>query len=296
MHTVKEKDGNFVLHPDFRQLGADTGRFSCSNPNLQNVANANAGVRSFEVIQARTPFEPRPNNYWWHYDWSQMEMWIAGAESEDPTMLDALKHKNLHTETCNLVLGKGKDIYKEEMEKYGKSPTRIKAKLLNFGIVYGMGVTACCDLIKCSHAEAREILDRFYKSYPGVRALMDDLAREAVANGFIYNRFGRRLQIEPERSYKALNYLIQSSAADHMKSKMIWLDQHLIGNKLGHMILTIHDEIVFEGSKHLLETGCIKNIKRKFEDHQGIWDNIDSLPVEVAVTTQSWDRKKGIEV
>jgi DNA polymerase-1 len=103
--SVQDDEGRWILHPDFNQVGPVTGRYSCRAPNLQNVANA-LTTRSSEPIQARTAFEPRPDYWWYHFDYSQLEVRIFADVSKEPFMLQALRDgKDLHTECTNKAWG-----------------------------------------------------------------------------------------------------------------------------------------------------------------------------------------------
>ena len=288
-HTIKQSDGLTIMHPSFNQIRARTGRFSCSNPNLQNVANA-WDKDDIAPIQARTPFKPRPGKVWWHFDWSQMEMWMFAAETNDKGMLADLKG-NLHTATANRVFGKGRDIVSEELSKSSVSTSRIRAKLLNFGIIYGMGAKATARLLNCGEIEAAEILKLYYKAYPAIKAFMHEYSKLANMHGCIYNRFGRRLQVPTDASYRAVNYLVQSSSADYMKRKMLWMyeNRKSIGMDL---VLTVHDELVGEGSYKLAANGIIHKVKQELEDVKGVWPNLERLPVDVSITITCWAEKE----
>lgn len=289
------KDGCDILHPDFYQVGARTGRFSCRNPNLQNVPDA-FNTRGFEPIQARMPFGPRPGKIWLHGDWSQIEMWIFAGEADDKALLEDLHTGNLHTATANRVFGRGRDIVSEEA-KLGKKNARGRAKMLNFGVVFCMGVDSMANALKCSRTEAKEHLDYYYEHYHRIRPFMEDIMSTAGREGCIWNRYGWRLQVARHAPYRAVNYIVQSSAAAHMKEKMRWLDGYYRAHpEIGaSIVLTIHDEIVTEVEEAKI-LPHIKTIRSEFENHHGRWSNFPKLPLEFKVTRRRWDKPDKLEV
>lgn len=287
-----------ILHPEFKPFGARTSRYSCSAPNLQNVANA-LNTRSSEPIQARTPFVPRPGKVWYHWDWSQMEMWIFAAEAKEELMLHDLRTGNLHNSTANRMYGQGRDIVKEELEQGGRSNSKAKAKMFNFGVVFGMGVPSAADFLKCGKAEARRELGRYYTAYPRIRPYMDEISSEAAREGFIWTRPGHRLQVDSGFAYKACNYKVQGGAAGHMRNKLVWLDKFCRSNFSAfgmELILTVHDELVVEAEENERTLDAVRFIKEELEDHDGLWPEIKNLPVETAITRTNWALKEKLDL
>lgn len=289
------EDGCDIMHPDFYQLGARTGRFSCRNPNLQNVPDA-FGTRGLVPIQARMPFGPRPGHIWLHGDWSQIEMWIFAAEADDKALLEDLATGNLHTATANRIFGRGRDIVSEEA-KSGNRNSRNRAKVINFGVVFCMGVNSMSEALGCPRAEAKQHLDYYYEHYHRVRPFMEYIMSRAGLEGYIWNRYGWRLQVSRQHTYRAVNYIVQSSAAAHMKEKMRWMDRYYrthpeIGARL---VLTVHDELVTEVRESKI-LSHLPNIKKAMENHGGRWNNFKCLPVEFKVTRERWDRQEKLEV
>lgn len=285
-----------ILHPEFNPFGAGTGRYACRNPNLQNVANA-LNTRSSEPIQARTPFKPRPGCVWLHWDWSQIEMWIFAAEAEEENMLADMATGNLHVATANRLYGKGKDIVSLEMAAGGRSNSKAKAKMMNFGVVFGIGVNSTAEFLKISRSQAKMELHTYYTSYPRIRPYMDDTSRRAAQDGCVWNRFNRKIQIDRNFAYKAVNYIVQSNAADYMKRKMLWLDDYLktrlrVKGIDAEIVLTIHDEIVVEIVKTANLKQVVLEVSMALEDARGIWKQISKLPVEASITTTNWAEKR----
>jgi len=292
-------NGELYLHPDFQQMGAKTGRFSCRKPNMQNVANA-LTTRSLKPIQARRPFRPPQGFTWYTFDYSQLEVWIFAMFSGEKLMLDALlSNRDVHNETANHIWGKGRDIVAEEKVKEGKSNTRARAKMMVFGVVYGMGVGAAQALIGCTATEARNYLDEFYKAFPGIKQFMQTFSRKAERDGFIENAYGRRYFIEPGLSYRSVNYLVQGSGADLLKEKMVETTQYLKKKRIdGGLVMTIHDELIFEIKNTFATKRVLLDIKDIMEDHHGVFPIVKKFKVEIAKITSngSWDKKEKLKL
>ena len=292
--SEKTVDGKWILHPDFQQMGAITGRFSCRRPNLQNVANA-LTTRSMKPIQARRPFRPEPGFTWFCFDYSQIEVWVFAILSQEKLMLDALlSGRDLHNETANHVWGRGQDIVAIEKAANGKSNTRARAKMMLFGKIYGMGIAAAVDLIRCTPKEAQQYLEDFDRAFPGIVKFMKDYSRRAESQGHITNAYGRRYFIDPNFSYRAVNYLIQGSCADLLKEKMIETAALLKRRGVeGGLIMTIHDELVFEIRNKYVTRNLLLEIKDTMEDHHGLFKTVKKFKVEASKVTSagSWDKK-----
>ena len=277
-----------ILHPSFKQIGTVTFRFSCTCPNLQNVPDA-FGTRSLVPIQARMPFGPRPGKVWLHADWSQIEMWIFAGEANDKAMLEDLHTGSLHNATANRIYGKGRNIVAEE-EAHGHRNSKNKAKVLNFGVVFCMGVDTMADALECSRSEAKRNLAFYYDAYKDIRPFMDRMIAQAQRDGYIWNRHGWRLEVDKEMAYRAVNYKVQSGAAAHMKEKMLWLDNfYRTHPEIGaELVLTIHDEIVTEVEEAKI-LPYLPMIRAELEDHRGKWPEFPKLPIEYKITRERWD-------
>ncbi len=342
--AVRQPDGLLILHPGFNQVGPVTGRYSCRNPNLQNVANA-LTTRSSEPIQARTPLGPRPGMFWLHADYSQLEVRIFADVAQEEFMLDAIaKGRDLHTECANKAWG-GKDnpaairaaIHALELDGSGtehsllvleawkrvkhhpklilpsttakrwlelfnwdivkaeksleKTTTRAKAKMLLFLKVFGGGAAAAADLMGVLEDEARTFLEDYDRAFPRIGRYIRQLSNEAARHGYIINQYDRRLAVDPDKPYRAVNYMVQGSAASLLKNRMLaceeWCEKQRARGIGIWQILTIHDEIVFEvEEKYALHKPTLRQVKQIMEDHGGRFSV--PLPVEFALTRQSW--------
>jgi DNA polymerase-1 len=240
---VDPKDGR--IHTTFDQTVATTGRLSSTNPNLMNIP-----IRTDLGKQIRRAFVPEDGMQLLSVDYSQIELRVMAHLSEDPILLDVFKQKkDVHAETAARVYG----LDPKEL----KTKHRSIAKMINYGLSYGMGASGLADRLNINRAEAEEIMGAYFEQFGGVAQFLDEVVKKAHADGFTTTMFGRRRYL-PELGSgnprvraigerQALNAPIQGSAADIMKLAMINVDRALIEGGLGtRMILTVHDELVFE--------------------------------------------------
>jgi DNA polymerase-1 len=240
---VDPRDGR--IHTTFDQTVAATGRLSSTNPNLMNIP-----IRTDLGKQIRRAFIPEEGMRLLSADYSQIELRVMAHLSEDPILLDVFKQeKDVHAETAARVYG----LDPKEL----KTKHRSIAKMVNYGLSYGMGAAGLADRLNIKRAEADKIMDAYFDQFGGVAAFLDEVVKKAHADGFTTTMFGRRRYL-PELGSgnprvraigerQALNAPIQGSAADIMKLAMINVDRALTESDLGaRMILTVHDELVFE--------------------------------------------------
>jgi DNA polymerase-1 len=240
---VDETDGR--VHTTYDQTVAATGRLSSTNPNLMNIP-----IRTDLGRQIRRAFIPEPGNLILSIDYSQIELRVMAHLSEDPILLDVFaKGDDIHAATAARVY----DIPAEELGPGERSV----AKMVNYGLAYGMGAPGLADRLNIPVDEAREIMDSYFEVFEGVAEFLDRVVKQAHADGFTTTMFGRRRYL-PELGSgnprvraigerQALNAPIQGSAADIMKLAMIEVDRSLADSGLDtKMILTVHDELVFE--------------------------------------------------
>ncbi|MDQ3951923.1 MAG: DNA polymerase I [Actinomycetota bacterium] len=236
------------VHTTFDQTVAATGRLSSTNPNLMNIP-----VRTDLGKQIRRAFVAAPGYRLMSVDYSQIELRVMAHLSKDPVLIDVFANdEDVHAATAMRVYG----LDASEL----KTRHRSVAKMVNYGLAYGMGATGLAERLNVPVAEAREIMDAYFDVFEGVSKFLDTVVTQAYADGFTTTMFGRRRYL-PElgsgnprvRSIgerQALNAPIQGSAADIMKLAMINVDQALkeIGRPTHptRMILTVHDELVFE--------------------------------------------------
>lgn len=241
------------VHTDYMQTVAATGRLSSNNPNLQNIP-----IRTERGRQVRKAFVPRNEEYiLLAADYSQIELRIIAALSQEDTMIDAFKNgEDIHASTAAKVFNVAlEDVTREQ---------RGNAKTVNFGIIYGVSAFGLSNQTDLSRTESKELIDAYYKTYPKLRNYMSELVDFARENGYVETVMGRRRYLNgingsnqvvrgaAERN--AVNAPIQGSAADIIKIAMINIHRKLSeGNYKTKMLLQVHDELVFDVYKPELE-------------------------------------------
>lgn len=233
-------DGDDRIHANIRQSGTKTGRFSYSDPNLQNLVGDEES--QFPVRRA---FIPSPGFFLASFDYDQVEYRL---------MLEYAKEMGL----IEKILG-GLDIHQATADQMGVD--RKKAKTLNFMILYGGGVAKLATALDVPVDTARELRRQYFEALPEVKNLIRSVTRTAETRSFVVNWLGRRAHfVDPRFAYRAPNSLIQGGAADAVKVAMNRVDVFL-ADKKSRMILQVHDSIDFEihesEEKHLSLIKCI---------------------------------------
>jgi DNA polymerase-1 len=233
------------IHASFNQISTTTGRISSDSPNLQNIPVRTAGGR-----EMRKAFIAAEGHGLLTADYSQIELRVLAHLAEDPGLIDAFaRNLDVHTVTAAKVF----DVDESKVDSF----QRRFAKVVNYGLAYGMEAYGLGQRLDIPTDQAREILDAYFESFPNVHAYMDATVREARARGYTTTIFGRRRQLPELASDNfrirqmgermAQNAPVQGSAADIFKLAMIDLDRALDATgSQSRMILTVHDEIVLE--------------------------------------------------
>ena len=241
------------VHTDYMQTVAATGRLSSNNPNLQNIP-----IRTERGRQVRKAFIPKNEEYTLlAADYSQIELRIIAALSEENNMIEAFKNgEDIHASTASKVFNVPiEDVTREQ---------RGNAKTVNFGIIYGVSAFGLSNQTNLSRTEAKELIDTYYKTYPKLRNYISEQIDFARENGYVQTVMGRRRYLKDinagnavvrgaaERN--AVNAPIQGSAADIIKVAMINIHDKLTsGSYRTKMLLQVHDELVFDVYKPELE-------------------------------------------
>ncbi|NRR90837.1 DNA polymerase I [Winogradskyella undariae] len=241
------------VHTDYMQTVAATGRLSSNNPNLQNIP-----IRTERGRQVRKAFVPRNEEYTLlAADYSQIELRIIAALSEEETMIEAFKNgEDIHASTASKVF----NVPLEEVTREQRS----NAKTVNFGIIYGVSAFGLSNQTDLSRGEAKELIDTYYETYPKLKAYMSKQVDFARDHGYVSTVLGRRRYLKDINSRNAVvrgaaernavNAPIQGSAADIIKIAMINIYNKLeAGNYKSKMLLQVHDELVFDIYKPELE-------------------------------------------
>jgi DNA polymerase-1 len=239
------------VHTSYHQAVAATGRLSSSDPNLQNIP-----VRTEEGRRIRQAFIAPDGWRIVAADYSQIELRIMAHLSGDAGLLAAFHGgQDVHRATAAEVFG----VPPEQVD----ANQRRAAKAINFGLMYGMGAFGLARQIGVGRGEAQEYIARYFSRYPGVHDFMESMRARAHADGYVETLFGRRLHLDNIRARNpalragaeraAINAPMQGTAADIIKRAMIETDTWLARRDDAHMLMQVHDELVFEIREDVLD-------------------------------------------
>ena len=272
--SINPKDGR--IHPIFHQLGTETGRMSCSSPNLQNIPNK--GEMSQEIRQA---FVAEQGFEFLSLDYSQIDLRVAAVLSGDKKMIQFFKQgKDIHCMTASA-------IFKIPEKEVTKEQRKI-AKTQNFGILYGLGSYGFAERTGLPIAEAKEFIKRYFENFEGLTKYIDKTIKETREKGFVETLFGRkrflpeinsrdfRLKAQAERM--ARNFPVQGTSADIIKIAMAEIKREKVTDKDCRLLLQIHDELLFEVRKN--------KVKSKAKRIKEIMETATDLEVDLIVEAQ----------
>ena len=248
--AVDPRDGR--VHTTYNPVGAATGRLSSSNPNLQNIP-----IRTEQGRAIRRAFVAPPGTVLVGADYSQIELRLMAHLSGDPNLIDAfMSGEDVHASTARKVFGVTGEL---------DPALRSRAKIVNFGIMYGMGARSLSQQMKIPLSEAQDFIRNYFRVFSGVREYIDRQIGEARHRGYVQTLFGRRRWLPAlttdagaaralaERV--AINAPIQGSAADLMKLAMIRV--HRVLKRVApsaRLLLQVHDELLIEAPTEAADT------------------------------------------
>jgi DNA polymerase-1 len=247
---VHQKTGR--VHTNYAQAVAVTGRLSSTDPNLQNIP-----VRTAEGRRIREAFIAPQGSVIVSADYSQIELRIMAHLSGDKSLVDAFSRgEDVHRHTASEVFDTAADEVSSEQRRY--------AKVINFGLIYGMSAFGLAQNLQIERSAAASYMDKYFQRYPGVARYMETTRQEARERGYVETVFGRRLWLPDIRSSnmqrrqgaerQAINAPMQGTAADLIKLAMIavqgWIEQEKLATKL---VMQVHDELVLEVPQRELE-------------------------------------------
>jgi DNA polymerase I len=233
------------VHTCYHQAVAATGRLSSMEPNLQNIP-----IRTPEGRRIRQAFVAPPGWCIVAADYSQIELRIMAHLSGDAGLLDAFaEERDIHQATAAEVFGMALDQVSADQRR--------TAKMINFGLIYGMSAFGLASRLGIERSEAKRYVDLYFERYPGVRRYMDETRQQARERGYVETVFGRRLYLNDIASRnaalrqgaerQAINAPMQGTAADIIKRAMIQVDRWLSTSNIpARLLLQVHDELVFE--------------------------------------------------
>lgn len=241
------------IHTSFNQTVTTTGRLSSSDPNLQNIP-----VRAGEGKIIRRAFVGEGDNLIVAADYSQIELRLMAHLSKEPVLLEAFeKGEDIHARTAAEIFGVAHELVTPDMRR--------QAKVINFGILYGMSAHGLTRQLDVDHLDAQKYIDAYFARYPRVKQYMDETVSLAKDRGYVFTIRGRRLSVPEIHSSnyvrrqaaerEAINAPLQGSAADIIKAAMIDIDRELVEKKYKSlMIMQVHDELVFEAVPEELDS------------------------------------------
>jgi len=274
------------IHTTFLMVNAATGRLASINPNLQNIP-----IRTETGREIRACFIADPGNVLLSVDYSQVELRVLAHIAGEDVLREIFKRgEDVHTETASAVF----ELPPEKLDVGMRS----KAKMVNYGIVYGLSAYGLADRLQIDQGEAQEFIDRYLARFPAVAQFMKDAVEQAEQHGYVSTLFGRRRQIPEIRARNwqtrklgerlAVNSVIQGTAADIIKVAMVRSHDALRDAGLQtRCILQIHDELLFEGP-----AGEMDNAARIVEQQMcGAYALDPALEVDVAMGTDWLEAK-----
>jgi DNA polymerase-1 len=266
------------VHTTFQQHITVTGRLSSTEPNLQNIP-----VRTELGGQIRKAFVAPPGRVLIGADYSQIELRVLAHLSEDPGLIGAFERdEDVHARTAAT-------IFNIPIESVGPRERRI-AKMINFGLSYGMTGYGLAQRTGLSRSEAEKFIKNYFENYPGVRAYMERVVREAEEKRYLETLLGRRryfVELSSQTKREAINFPVQGTAADIMKLAMLRVYERIQSGEIrADMLLQIHDELIFEADaeaaeraaqliKQTMESAFSLRVTLKVETHIGTnWGEI----------------------
>ena len=257
-------DANGRIHTSFIQTGTATGRLSSRDPNLQNIP-----IRGEEGRKIRKAFYAADGCKLISADYAQIELVILAHFSQDENLVKAFRQgTDVHAATAAL-------IFNVSVENVVPDMRRI-AKVINFGVMYGMSAFRLANQLRISRTEAADFITRYFTTYSGVAAFMETLKESAAEKGFVETLMGRRRYIRAINSRNqtqraaaeriAINTPIQGSAADIVKTAMLHVDRALKRQHLSaHLLLQVHDELILEAPDS--EVDSVKALLKQEMEH-----------------------------
>jgi DNA polymerase-1 len=255
------------IHTSFNQTVTATGRLSSSDPNLQNIP-----IRTEEGREIRKAFVPQPGWVMLSADYSQIELRILAHVADDPILIRAFEEdEDVHTRTACEVFQAPPESVSSELRR--------QAKVINFGIIYGMSAFGLSQELGISSKMAQAYIDQYFERYSGVATFVEETICRARRTQRTSTLLGR-LRLLPDinssnptiRQFAertAVNTPIQGSAADLIKLAMIRMDRAITDNRLkANMLLSVHDEIIFEVPPE--ELAQLKDLSRRVME--GVWE------------------------
>ena len=268
------------IHSSFNQSVASTGRLSSSNPNLQNIP-----IRSKLGKEVRKAFTAK-NDDWLMVsaDYSQIELRIFAILTRDQTLISTFRaDRDIHSKTASLIYGVPELDITSDQRRY--------AKIINFGLLYGMGAYRISNELSIPRKEAQQFIDNYFQNFPTVKEFISRHLETATEKGYVETILGRKLYLPDLNSsngqYRkaaeriAVNMPVQGSAADLIKIAMNQMHDKIKNEPRIKMLIQVHDELIFEVHKNFLEDA--KELIREIMEHALPEEFRDIVPLKVDI-------------
>ena len=245
---LRETDKDGRVHTSLSQITTSTGRLASQSPNLQNIP-----VSGEEGLKIRRSFIAKEGCILLSADYSQIDLRVMASISRDKSLIESFKNnEDIHAKTAGEIFGIAAEAVDKDMRR--------KAKVINFGIIYGMSPFGLSKELGISSEEARRYIDLYFKNHPAIKEYMEKTVKEARSDGFVRTAFGRKCYIENINSgiknlssfseRAAINAPIQGTAADIIKIAMVNIYKYVKNDEIlknsAKMLLQVHDELIFE--------------------------------------------------
>lgn len=265
--------GYWTIHPQISESIPTTGRESMRDPNLQQAPEE----IGFPIMSAREPFVPRKEYEMRSYDWKNIEVYIPAFASGE---------KNL-----TKVLLKNGDVHQQTADKLGLE--RYTAKTVWFGLQYGIGIKKLAKSLNIDQDQAEQIILKHKEEYPSLWDWFEKIKNQGLYKGRIVTPFGRIQEIQRDYAYRAINYYVQSTAADIMKFSKVRVCNALKGRK-SHMLLSIHDEFLVQIHKKEDINEIDKLVVAAMQDNPELTYMPIPIPVSISRIKNNWAEKEKI--
>jgi DNA polymerase-1 len=283
------------IHPWHNSFGAKTGRFTCKDPNTQQIPAKRPEIRHLFLATG-------PDRILVSIDYSQIELRVLAHMANETVLIEAFEQgRDIHSTTAALI-SNGKFTYADieagkDNDGSAEQKFRKQAKVVNFGIVYGMGAGKLADTLEISKQGAQKIIDDYFKGYPGIKRYMDDQHRKVMKQGYVTGIFGRKRRLHADVKAKdrwkqfsaqrqAGNFPIQESAGTILKKAVVDLGEVLPKHD-SVILLQVHDELLVDCPKDISEEG-LEEIRSTMEQAVKL---IVPVRCDVEINPERWLEK-----
>lgn len=282
-----QRDASDRVHGSINQTEATTGRMSITKPALQTLPKKDKRIRR--------AFIPEENHTMYFFDLDQVEYRLFAHYAKIPWLINAIKEGyDVHAATAALLTGSPMDKFMEAFHagEQWATDARVKAKTINFALIYGVGISHLGELLNVSETEATSLRASYFSNLPEAKVFIATVQQVIKERGYVKNYYGRRRRLTADEGYKGPNALIQGCAADYIKFKIVKMYKYMMYYKLKtHMTNVVHDEVVINFHNDELEHApVIRWLMSEFTDFR--------CPITAGseVGNPSWGQKEEADI